>query len=421
MFESGPGTTPATGNIVGHVRVLPRVRSPQLRNTRDIQVYLPPSYKASGRHYPVIYMHDGQNLFDPELSFAGEWGVDETMERLAPVGFEGIVVAIPNMGGERAHEYSPWVDPRGGGGKGDAYLDFITDTLKPQIDGRFRTLRDREHTGIVGSSMGGLISLYGFLRAPGVFGFCGAMSPSLWFANRAMFEYAAGIERWFGRGAAARTQHTEHVPPAAQEVPPPTGPDHLYRRGGRPAHGAGLGAAVRAGRAIPVPEEEAGCELVTSVLPQRTIRMNRVAPLAIACLLAAGCADTDPSGTSPTGAAAVLQALAGTWTLGSSSASLPAGCTALEYTVTPGSDGDSGAVAFSGVCSGVEGSGSGKAAVSGSTLNWSAEGTATRSGLSCPFNFNEGTAALEGSGVRVTFAGTVCGVPVSGSELLQRK
>jgi hypothetical protein len=149
--------------------------------------------------------------------------------------------------------------------------------------------------------------------------------------------------------------------------------------------------------------------------------MNRLAPLAIACVLAAGCADTDPSGTSPTGAAAVLQALAGTWTLGSSSPSLPAGCTALEYTVTPGSDGNSGAVAFSGVCSGVEGSGSGKAAVSGSTLNWSAEGTATRSGLTCPFNFNEGTAALEGSGVRVTFAGTVCGVPVSGSELLQRK
>jgi hypothetical protein len=160
MFESGPGTTPATGNIVGHVRVLPDVRSPQLRNTRDIQVYLPPSYKASGRQYPVIYMHDGQNLFDPELSFAGEWGVDETMERLAPEGFEAIVVAIPNMAGERSHEYSPWVDPRVGGGKGDAYLDFIVDTLKPQIDRRFRTERGRQHTGIVGSSMGGLISLY---------------------------------------------------------------------------------------------------------------------------------------------------------------------------------------------------------------------------------------------------------------------
>jgi predicted alpha/beta superfamily hydrolase len=86
-----------------------------------------------------------------------------------------------------------------GGGKGDAYLDFIVDTLKPQIDRRFRTERGRQHTGIVGSSMGGLISLYGFLRTPGVFGFCGAMSPSLWFANRAIFDYAAGVERWFGR------------------------------------------------------------------------------------------------------------------------------------------------------------------------------------------------------------------------------
>jgi predicted alpha/beta superfamily hydrolase len=199
MFESGPGTTPATGNIVGHVRVLPKVRSPQLRNTRDIHVYLPPSYRTSGRQYPVIYMHDGQNLFDPELSFAGEWGVDETMERLAPEGLEAIVVAIPNMGGERSHESRPGVDPRAGGCKGDAYLDFIVDTLKPQIDRRFRTERGRQHTGIVGSSMGGLISLYGFLRTPGVFGLCGAMSPSLWFANRAIFDYAAGVERWFGR------------------------------------------------------------------------------------------------------------------------------------------------------------------------------------------------------------------------------
>jgi predicted alpha/beta superfamily hydrolase len=199
MFESGAGTTPATGNIVGHVRVLPRVRSPQLRNARDIHVYLPPSYRASGRTYPVIYMQDGQNLFDPELSFAGEWGVDETMERLGPQGYEAIVVAIPNMGRDRCAEYSPWVDRRAGGGRGDAYLDFIIETLKPKIDARFRTRREREHTGIVGSSMGGLISLYGFLRSPAVFGFCGAMSSSLWFADRAIFDFAAGVQRWFGR------------------------------------------------------------------------------------------------------------------------------------------------------------------------------------------------------------------------------
>ena len=149
--------------------------------------------------------------------------------------------------------------------------------------------------------------------------------------------------------------------------------------------------------------------------------MYRLAPLAIAWMLAAGCAESDLSGTSPTGPAAVLQALAGTWSLGSSSTALPASCTALDYTVTPGTDGNSGTVAFSGLCSGIEGSGSGKATVSGSKLHWSAEGTASRGGLTCPFNFTEGTAAPEGNGVRVTFAGTVCGLPVSGSELLQRK
>ena len=139
------------------------------------------------------------------------------------------------------------------------------------------------------------------------------------------------------------------------------------------------------------------------------------------CLLAAGCADTDRPGVSPTGSSAVLDALAGTWILSSSSATLPAGCTALEYTVTKSDDGNSGLVAFNGVCAGVEASGSGKGTVSGSTLNWTAEGSASRGGLTCPFTFGEGTAKPEGSGVRVTFAGTLCGLPVSGTELLQRK
>ena len=200
MFESGPGTTPATGNIVGHVRVLRDVRSPQLRNTRDIQVYLPPSYQTSGRHYPVIYMHDGQNLFDPELSFAGEWGVDETMERLAPEGFEAIVVGHPEHGwGAVTSSTARGSTHARGAARATPTSTSSSTPSSPQIDRRFRTERERQHTGIVGSSMGGLISLYGFLRNPGVFGFCGAMSPSLWFANRAIFDYAAGIERWFGR------------------------------------------------------------------------------------------------------------------------------------------------------------------------------------------------------------------------------
>jgi predicted alpha/beta superfamily hydrolase len=191
--------TPAREGPAGDIRRMAGLRSPELDNTRDVEIYVPPSYRTSGRHYPVVYMHDGQNLFDPRTSFAGEWQVDETMERLAPEGVEAIVVAIPNMGPRRIDEYSPFRDPKNGGGRGEAYLAFIIDTLKPRIDRRFRTKPEREHTGLVGSSMGGLISLYGFLRHPQVFGFAGAMSPSLWFADRAVLEFARQAPRWTGR------------------------------------------------------------------------------------------------------------------------------------------------------------------------------------------------------------------------------
>ena len=199
MCESAAGTTPASGRIVGNIRVLPGVESPELGNTRDVQVYLPPSYERSGRHYPVIYMHDGQNLFDPGAAFAGEWRVDDTLEDLAPEGVEAIVVAVPNMGERRIEEYSPFRDARQGGGRGDAYLDFLVRTLKPAIDRRFRTRQECSHTGIMGSSMGGLISLHGFFRHADVFGFAGVMSPSLWFAGRAIFDALASLPRWSGR------------------------------------------------------------------------------------------------------------------------------------------------------------------------------------------------------------------------------
>jgi predicted alpha/beta superfamily hydrolase len=198
MYSAGAGQ-PATGHIVGNIRVLAGVHSPQLGNTRDVQVYLPPSYAGSGRHYPVLYMHDGQNLFDATTSFAGEWHVDETLERLGPSGIEAIVVAVPNMGEQRMTEYAPFPDGRGRGGGGDAYLDFLVHTLKPGIDSRFRTRHERTHTGIMGSSLGGLISLYAFFRHPGVFGFAGVMSPALWWANRAIFDYVARYPRWGGR------------------------------------------------------------------------------------------------------------------------------------------------------------------------------------------------------------------------------
>lgn len=178
-------TTEST--VVGTLKVLPALHSRELHNHRAIYVWLPPSYQHSTAHYPVIYMQDGQNLFDEALSFAGEWCVDETMTALADDGLEAIVVGIANTEG-RLNEYSPFVDMQKRGGKGDAYLKWIVGTLKPLIDQTFRTLPDAANTSMLGSSMGGLISLYAGLRYPHVFANVGAMSGSFWFAQRAIIK-----------------------------------------------------------------------------------------------------------------------------------------------------------------------------------------------------------------------------------------
>jgi predicted alpha/beta superfamily hydrolase len=175
--------------VVGNLRVLEDMWSPQLHNRRDILVYLPPSYEQSNKRYPVIYMHDGQNLFDQVTSFAGEWQVDETMEALSRRGYEAIVVGLPNLGEQRLDEYSPFPQPRYSTGQGAKYLDFVVQTVKPLIDRDFRTLPERAHTGMIGSSMGGLISLYAFFCPPQAFGFVGVLSPSLWFAQGRIFSY----------------------------------------------------------------------------------------------------------------------------------------------------------------------------------------------------------------------------------------
>jgi predicted alpha/beta superfamily hydrolase len=177
-------------SVAGAVEVWPNVLSPQLGNARNVVVYLPPSYARSRKRYHVLYMHDGQNLFDRGTSFAGaEWQVDETMEALAGEGNEGreaIVVGIWNTEA-RLSEYNPfsnWWQ-----GTGEAYLAFITETLKPQIDAAYRTRKRREHTGIIGSSMGGLISLYAFFKRPDVFGLVGAMSPAFWIGSGIAHEF----------------------------------------------------------------------------------------------------------------------------------------------------------------------------------------------------------------------------------------
>ena len=129
-------------------------------------------------------MHDSQNLFDNYYSFAGEWGIDETLNSLFNAGDYGcIVVGVDNGGVERINEYSPWVNASYGGGDGDKYARFIVETLKPYIDQNYRTSPEREKTGIMGSSMGGLISFYIGLKYQEVFSKIGIFSPSFWFSK----------------------------------------------------------------------------------------------------------------------------------------------------------------------------------------------------------------------------------------------
>lgn len=167
---------------------------PQLNRTRRIWLYLPPGYETTTKHYPVLYMHDGQNLFDLYTSFAGEWEVDETLNALHAANREvPIVVGIDNGGAHRIAEYTPWVHPTYGGGDGELYAQFIVETLKPYIDSNYRTLPQREHTGVMGSSLGGLISHYIGLQYQDVFSKAGVFSPSFWFSDSCYsFTYETG-------------------------------------------------------------------------------------------------------------------------------------------------------------------------------------------------------------------------------------
>jgi predicted alpha/beta superfamily hydrolase len=175
----------------GELHLIPDVPSPALGNRHTLIVSTPASYLTGDRRYPVVYMQDGQNLFDPRTSFAGDWGLSTALGWASRRGIEPIVVGIYNAGKARFDEYSPFVESGTGGGGGDRYLEFLLTTVKPLVDERFRTLPGREATGIAGSSLGGLISLYAFVRLQTVFGFVGALSPSLWFGNEAIFDVVA--------------------------------------------------------------------------------------------------------------------------------------------------------------------------------------------------------------------------------------
>jgi alpha-glucosidase len=156
------------------------ISAPQLKTQKKIWVYLPEGYAASRKKYPVIYMHDAQNLFDKSTSYSGEWRVDETLDSLHA---QTIVVGIEHGNEKRIDELTPYKNAKYGGGNTAAYLDFIVTTLKPHIDSLYRTKPERKHTTIFGSSLGGLVSFYAVLKYPDVFGKAGIFSPAFWINN----------------------------------------------------------------------------------------------------------------------------------------------------------------------------------------------------------------------------------------------
>ncbi len=190
-LAGGSTSTQSTANA--NVRVISTTFAiPQLGRTRRVWLYLPNDYATSTRRYPVLYLQDGQNVFDAATSFAGEWGVDETLSQLQASGLDPtgcIVVAVDNGGSTRLDEYSPWNNPQYGGGQGGQYVDFLVQTLKPYIDGNYRTQPGRASTGVAGSSMGGLIATYAAVRYPAVFGKVGVFSPAFWFARPQLLQY----------------------------------------------------------------------------------------------------------------------------------------------------------------------------------------------------------------------------------------
>jgi alpha-glucosidase len=176
---------PKASTALPGVSLLPELLEiPGLNRKRQIRMYVPPGYATSNKRYPVLYMHDAQNLFDDATSFVGEWKVDETLDALSKEGkLELIVVGIDNGGDKRITELNAWDNPRFGAAEGRQYTDFIVNTLKPYIDAKYRTLPDRAHTAIMGSSMGGLASHYAIAQYPQVFSKAGVFSPAYWTAT----------------------------------------------------------------------------------------------------------------------------------------------------------------------------------------------------------------------------------------------
>ena len=172
---------------------------PELIRTRRVAALLPHDYYKCDRRYPVLYLQDGQNLFDDYAPY-GSWGVDKRLASLTERGMgDLIVIAIDHADTERVSEFTPSFKTSLGRGDGRAYVRFLTERLKPYVDGHFRTLSGPEHTGIGGSSLGGLISIYAGILYPRVYDRLLVFSPSLWVTPQIPFQLMKLSEKYRGR------------------------------------------------------------------------------------------------------------------------------------------------------------------------------------------------------------------------------
>lgn len=187
--------------LTGDIRLHKSFHSKILDNDRDVIVYLPPGYdREKTRRYPVFYMHDGQNLFDGATSYipGQEWRVDEIAQSLIAAGqIEPlIIVGIYNTGRDRINEYTPAADSKYKmDGKADLYGSMLIEELKPFVDSTYRTQHGAKNTGLGGSSLGGIVSLYLGLKYSNVFGKLAVVSPSVWFADQHIVHYIEALAK----------------------------------------------------------------------------------------------------------------------------------------------------------------------------------------------------------------------------------
>jgi predicted alpha/beta superfamily hydrolase len=236
---------PTSGNedspdLAGELR-LHELQSRVFRNTRQLRVWLPPGYSAPenhGRHYPVFYLNDGQNLFDPATAYIGvDWQADEAADRLIREGRIPplVIEGIDNAQKERPREYLPYrsFHPPIMRPQGKRYPDFLLNEVMPFVYQRYRIARGPENTGLGGSSLGAIISLYTALDRPGVFGRLLLESPSLFISNRQLLKSSRAFRQWparifmaMGTKEAGREDRDQEVVEDVREL------EHVMRRAG---------------------------------------------------------------------------------------------------------------------------------------------------------------------------------------------